>query len=56
MEGFIALAVFAKQMSDSEEKPPATQHKQDRPSLNRDELALLSDARLSHRSEPPSPS
>jgi hypothetical protein len=53
MEGFIALAVFAKQMSDSQKKLPSTQHKQDQPSSNRDELALLNDTGLSHGSEPP---
>jgi hypothetical protein len=41
MEGFIALAVFAQQVSDSQKKTPSTQHKQDRPSSNRGEVAGL---------------
>jgi len=42
MEGFIALAVFAKQMSDLQEKLHSTQHKkEDRSSSNRDKVALL---------------
>jgi hypothetical protein len=41
MEGFIALGVFAKQMSDLQEKRLSTQHKkEDRPSSNRDKVAL----------------
>lgn len=57
MEGFVALAVFAKQMSDSQKELPSTQHNQDRLNSNRDELALLSDTGLNHRSEPaPDPS
>src|SRR5580658_3874639 len=45
MEGFIALAVFAKQMSDSQEKHLSTQHekheKEDRSTSNRDKVAPL---------------
>jgi len=52
MEGFVALAVFAKQMSDLQKELPSTQHNQDRPDSNRDELALLSDTGLNHGSEP----
>jgi hypothetical protein len=56
MEGFIALVVFAQQMSDSQKKLPTTRQKQDRPSSNRVELALLNDAGLSQEANrPPSP-
>jgi hypothetical protein len=45
MEGFIALAVFAKQMSDSQEKHLSTQHekheKEHRATSNRDKVAPL---------------
>jgi len=57
MEGFVALAVFAKQMFDSQKETPSTQHNQDRPSPNRGELVLLNDTGLNHGSEPlPDPS
>ena len=42
MEGFIALGVFAKQMSDLREKHRSTQHKtEDGPSSNHDKVTLL---------------
>jgi hypothetical protein len=40
MEGFAALAVFAKQLSESQKNLPSTQHKQEQPRTNRDEVAL----------------
>jgi hypothetical protein len=40
MEGFLALAIFAKQLSESQKNLPSTQHKQDQPSSNPDEVAL----------------
>jgi hypothetical protein len=41
MEGFIALGVFARQMSDLQEKLHSTQHKtEDRSSSNRGDVAL----------------
>ena len=42
MEGFIALGVFARQMSELEEKLHSTRHKkEDRSSSNRGKVALL---------------
>lgn len=42
MEGFIALALFAEQMSNLQEKPCSTQHGHNRPSSNQPDEALLS--------------
>jgi hypothetical protein len=39
MDGFIALAVFAKQLSESQKKLSSTQRKQDWPSSDGDEVA-----------------
>jgi hypothetical protein len=39
MDGFIALALFAKQLSESQKKLSSTQRKQDWPSSDGDDVA-----------------
>jgi hypothetical protein len=41
MEGFVALAVFAEQMSKQQGKLCSTQHRRDQQSSNRHDEALL---------------